>query len=646
MYTACLMRLATATILLASALPAQLLQSYRADAAWEPAADPATPHWRGIEGVRTTTDRYGKLVPGAETVVRSRWTDSHLYFLFTSHFNDLHLKSNPTKEETWGLWDYDVVEVFIGWQLERIGLYKEFEISPQGEFVDLDVDYFKASKQYTVDWKWNGGIEYKTRIDRDAKIWYCEVRIPWKSIDERTPKVDNELRLNLYRIEGPPPNRKYISWRPVYGPSFHTPQAFGRLRLMGAPTTPTKKYDLLLKGGTVIDPRMPRTGPNDVAIFGGVVAAVAPSIDPSLARKVVDLKGLYVTPGLIDLHVHVANGSGLLGSLPIDQNVYADSHTLRSGVTTVVDAGTSGWRSFPDFKRQAIDVAVTRILASLNIVGAGQAGPEPEQNVEDMDPEAAAKMVEQYRGTIVGIKTAHYRGPEWVAVDRALAAGRRVGVPIMVDFGLFHPARPFPEMLKRLGPGDMYTHTYVAAVPMLDDQGRVLPYLFEQQRRGVRFDAGHGGGSFAFRQAAPAIAQGFLPNTISTDLHTGSMNGPMNNMLNVMSKFLNLGMKLEDVVVRATSNPAANISRTDLGRLEAGALADIAVLRVEEGDFGFVDVLGARMAGKRRLSCEMTIREGKVVFDLNGRTRADFRTLGQYGTQADPIWDRILSAPR
>ncbi len=627
---------------LAAACSAQILLTHQAPSGWDLTADPDAPAWRGVKGVTTSHDRYGKLVPGATTEIRSRWTRDHLYFLFVSKFQTQHLKPNPTRDETWGLWDFDVVEIFVGWELDKINRYKEFEISPQNEFVDLDVDRDKPNAEGTyIDWKWNGNIEFKNRVDRDRKLWVCETRIPWSSIDKREPKIDNELRLNLYRIEGSGDTRKFIAWRPIYNASYHTPQAFGRLRLAGAPGAALPKpYDILLKGGHLIDPKNGVSAKRDVAVFGGAIAAVAPSLDASKARKVVDVSGLYVTPGLIDLHVHVANGSGLLGSLPTDQNVFADSHTLRSGVTTVVDAGTSGWRSFNEFKKRNIDVAVTRILASLNIVGAGQAGPDLEQNAGDMDAEATAKAVLANKGTVVGIKTAHYRGPEWVAVERAVEAGTKAGVPVMVDFGLFHPARPFQQLvLEKLRPGDMYTHTYLAAVPMLDDRGKVMPYLFQARKRGVKFDAGHGGGSFVFRQAVPAIQQGFTPDSISTDLHTGSMNGPMNNMLNVMSKFLNMGMTLEDVLLRSTWNPARQIQREDLGHLSPGALADIAVLRVEQGQFGFVDVLRARMSGTRRLACEITIRDGRVAYDLNGLTRSDWSKLGQYQSQVDPIVD-------
>jgi dihydroorotase len=406
-------------------------------------------------------------------------------------------------------------------------------------------------------------------------------------------------------------------------------------------------YDLLLRNGHVIDPKNGTSEPRDVAVKDGKIASVAARIDPSQAKKVVDVLGLYVAPGLIDLHTHIVPGAGLRGSLPIDQNVYPDSHTLRSCVTTAVDAGTTGWRTFPAFKEKIAGQVYTRVFAMLNIVGAGQGGGESEQNVADMDPEATAAAVKANPELIVGIKTAHYRGPEWVAVERSVKAGELAGAPVMVDYGAFRPERPFQELvLKKLRPGDIYTHTYLGAVPMLDESGKVLPYLFEAQRRGVKFDAGHGGGSFLFRQAAPAIRQGFLPDSISTDLHTGSMNGAMNNMLNVMSKFLNMGMKLEDVIERSTWNPARQIQRRELGHLSVGAPADISVIRLETGAFGFVDVGGGRLTGTRRLACEMTVRDGRVVYDLNGLTRTEWDRLDKnYGGPPDRSWDWVIGSP-
>lgn len=406
-------------------------------------------------------------------------------------------------------------------------------------------------------------------------------------------------------------------------------------------------YDLLLRGGHVIDPKNGISARRDVAVKDGKIALVAQRIDPAQAAKAVDVSGLYVVPGLVDLHTHIVPGAGLRGSLPIDQNVYPDSHTLRSCVTTAVDAGTTGWRTFAAFRDKIAGQVYTRVFAMLNIVGAGQGGGESEQNVADMDAKAAAATVKAHRGLIVGIKTAHYRGPEWVAVERAVEAGELAGVPVMVDFGAFRPERPLADLvLRKLRPGDIYTHTYLGAVPMLDAEGKLQPYLWEARRRGVKFDVGHGGGSFLFRQAAPAIRQGFPPDSISTDLHTGSMNGPMNNMLNVMSKFLNLGMRLEEVIERSTWNPARQIKHSELGHLTPGAPADIAVLRLERGRFGFVDVAGGKLIGDERLACEMTVRDGKVVYDLNGLTRTEWDRLAKdYSVAPDRRWDWVLGSP-
>jgi len=400
------------------------------------------------------------------------------------------------------------------------------------------------------------------------------------------------------------------------------------------------RYDLLLKGGRVVDAKNRISATRDVAIAGGKIAALAENIPASSAIKTVDVTGLYVTPGLVDIHTHVMTMSGLRGSLPEDQNVWADSHTFRAGVTTVVDAGTSGWRNFPEQKKRILDHSRTRILALLNIVGYGQAGGDMEQDTSDMDPKATAEMAKRYPGLVVGIKTAHFRGPEWTAVDRAVQAGRLANIPVMVDFGTFRPERPYEELVgKRLRPGDISTHMYVAAAPILDGNGRVRSYLFEARKRGVIFDLGHGGGSFLFRQAAPAIAQGFVPDSISTDLHTESMNAGMKDMLNVMSKLLNLGIALDDLIAMSTWHPAREIKRTDLGNLSPGAPADIAVLRIEQGHFGFVDSYGARLRGSQKLICELTVRDGLVVWDLNGITRTDWDKLGHYGKLQDTRWD-------
>ena len=401
-----------------------------------------------------------------------------------------------------------------------------------------------------------------------------------------------------------------------------------------------QEYDLLLRGGHVIDPKNKIDARRDVAIKDGRIAAVAAGIPETKAVKTVNVTGLYVMPGLVDLHVHAFAGTGTAYTGP--SSVRPDDHSFRSGVTTVVDAGSSGWRNFEEFKQLIIDHARTRVLAMLNIVGAGMAGA-PEQNLQDMDPDKAAAMAAKHKDIIVGFKSAHYAGPEWTSVENAVKAGGIAGLPVMVDFGQFRPERPFEDLVtKKLRPGDMYTHMFLASVPMLDETGRLRPYLAEARKRGVLFDVGHGGGSFLFRQAVPAIQQGFLPDSISTDLHIGSMNGAMTTMLITLSKFINMGMTLEDVVLRATWNPARQIRREDLGHLSVGAPADVAVLRLSKGTYGFVDVNGARMQGTQKLEGELTVRSGKVVWDLNGITRSDWKALGHYDAQGDPRWDGIV----
>jgi dihydroorotase len=407
------------------------------------------------------------------------------------------------------------------------------------------------------------------------------------------------------------------------------------------------QYDLLLKGGHVIDPRNRINAARDVAIRGGVIAAVAPRIPPAEARKVVDVNGLYVVPGLIDLHAHVFSGIGgpmLSGG---HASIFPDNFALRTGVTTVVDAGSSGRHNFAEFKRTVVDRARTRVLVFLNIGGAGMTGEAREQNVEDMDAAGAANLAIANRETIVGIKVAHYRGPDWTPVERGVEAGTRANIPVMIDFGQFRPERPFQDLvLRKLRPGDIYTHAFYAPVPMLDEKGRLLPYLLQARKRGVIFDVGHGGAAFEFRQAVPAVQQGFPPDSISTDVHSGSINAGMKDQLNVMSKFLNMGLPLEDVVLRSTWNPARIVRREQIGHLSVGAIADVAVLRLEKGNFAFVDSYGARMDGTQRLVNELTVASGLVVFDLNGITRERWDKLGKYEPQGDPWWDGTRGGAR
>jgi len=385
-------------------------------------------------------------------------------------------------------------------------------------------------------------------------------------------------------------------------------------------------YDLLLRGGHVIDPRNKISGRRDVAIRNGRIAEVAANIDPARAARVIDVSGLYVVPGIIDIHVHCYAGTGERNSYAGDNSVYPDGFSFRAGVTTVVDAGGAGWRNFADFKDRIIDRSRTRVLAFINIVGHGMRGGKFEQNLSDMEAKPTAEAALRFKNLIVGIKSAHYEGPEWTPIERAVEAGSIANVPVMIDFGRNRPERPLHDLiLKKLRPGDIYTHVYSGLRNEIDDDRRANPALFEARKRGVIFDVGHGGGSFLWRVAAPLMQQGFPPDSISTDLHIGSMNGGMKDMLNVTSKFLAMGMSLEEVIARSTWNPARQIRREELGHLSAGAVADVAVLRLQTGDFGFLDIGGTRLRGSRKLECEMTLRDGKIVYSLNGLGAPEFQ---------------------
>ena len=407
------------------------------------------------------------------------------------------------------------------------------------------------------------------------------------------------------------------------------------LFLFSTPILAQEKYDLLIKGGTVLDAKNNIHEARDVAIRDHKIVAVEKNLSPTSAKRTINATGLYVAPGLVDIHVHVYAGTGLRGAYDGDNSVYPDGFTFRSCTTTVADAGSSGYKNFPDFKDRIIDRSLTRVLAFLNIVGSGMGPGQTEQNIADMDPAAAAAIIKQYPGLVVGIKTAHFAGPEWTAVERALEAGNLAHVPIMVDFGVFRPERPYPDLVtKKLRPGDISTHMYIDFIPMLDSDSKVRPYLFEAKKRGVIFDVGHGGGSFVFAQAVPAVQQGFLPDSISTDLHINSMNAGMKDMTNVMSKFLNLGMTLEDVVARSSWNPAREIRHEELGTLSVGSEADVALIGIEKGNFGFVDSLGGRFDGHTKLVCQLTIRNGNVVWDLNGLSRDDYKHTLEYRTDS------------
>jgi len=382
------------------------------------------------------------------------------------------------------------------------------------------------------------------------------------------------------------------------------------------------RYDLVLKGGHVIDPKNRIDAVRDVAISGGRIARVAERIDAAEARQTVDVSGLYVTPGLIDIHVHVFRKGR-----PAEQSVDPDAFTFRTGVTTVADAGTCGWKDFPDFRDRIIKPAKTRVLAFLNIVGAGM-GTGHEDDPAEMDADAAARMAKANPDIVVGFKSAHYKGEGWPAIDGAVKAGNLTKLPVMVDFGTITPERRINTLLlDKLRPGDIYTHCYSGHREEVLENGKLNPVLPAARKRGIIFDVGFGAGSFYWYVAVPAYQAGFAPDSISTDLHTHSMNAGMKDMDNVMTEILSLGSSLADVIRMSTWAPAQEIHHKELGNLDVGSDADVAVLLVEKGKFGLLDSAGARRPGTERIRCELTLRSGQVVWDMEGRAAKDWRSF-------------------
>jgi dihydroorotase len=406
------------------------------------------------------------------------------------------------------------------------------------------------------------------------------------------------------------------------------------------------RYDLLLKGGHVIDPANHIDEVRDVAVSQGKIAAVEKDIPADQAGKVVDVSKLYVTPGLIDIHFHIGHGGAALNWFTQESRVHATplgipaDMALQSGVTTVVDAGTAGAETFLQEKEEAIDHARVRVLAFLNIVADGMSGGL-EGSVDEMDPKLCAATIKKYPDIIVGVKTAHYWTKEpwdaehvpWAAVDRAIECASLANVPVMYDFWP-RPERTYEDLLKKMRPGDIHTHVFAQQFPILLADGKLNPALAEARARGVIFDVGHGAGSFWFRNAVPAAKQGFVPDSMSTDLHTGDYN--VVSMTIVMSKFLSMGVPFDDVIRRSTVNPAAEIHRPELGTLSVGKDADIAVLELAKGHFSYIDNGVARMDGNMKLTARMTVRAGRIVYDPSGLSMVEWeKARPQYFSAPD-----------
>jgi len=410
------------------------------------------------------------------------------------------------------------------------------------------------------------------------------------------------------------------------------------LIILGMPAktfSQTPRYDLLLKGGHVIDPANHVDAVMDVAVSKDRIAAVEKDIPASQSGKVVDASGLYVTPGLIDIHVHIGHGGAPLDWFTPEGRAHTAPYgipadlALQAGVTTMVDAGSSGAETFLLEKEEVIDRAKVRVLAFLNIVANGMQGGL-EQTVDQMDAKRCAETIKKYPDIIVGVKTAHYWAEEpwdaehtpWAAVDKAEECGRAVNLPVMFDFWP-RPDRSYAELiLKKMRPGDIHTHVFAQQFPILLPDGKINPILAQARARGVIFDVGHGAGSFWFRNAVPAVRQGFIPDSMSTDLHSG--NFTVLSMTNVMSKFLAMGVPLQDIVRRSTVNPAQEIHRPELGTLSVGKEADIAVLEQLNGSFGYIDCGLARMDAKVKLVARLTVRAGRIVYDPSGLSMVEW----------------------
>ncbi len=385
-------------------------------------------------------------------------------------------------------------------------------------------------------------------------------------------------------------------------------------------------YDVLLKGGHVIDPANNIFSNMDVGIKDRKIKQVSANIPSEHSAKVIDVSGHYVIPGIIDIHTHVYTGW--------TSSVNADAHLFSSGVTTTVDAGSAGWMNFPHFKETCIDRSRVRIFAFLNIASGGMVLGETEQNPKEMSPGITAAIADTYPNIIVGIKAAHYwtnkpwdsEHPPWASVEKAVEAGTLCNKPVMVDFWPRPPERPYPDLiLKKLRPGDIHTHVFAQQFPIINNNGKVYDYMFEARERGVIFDLGHGAGSFWFRNAVPALEDGFPPDSISTDLHMGNINGPVVSMLNTMSKYLSMGMPIENVIRISTVTPAKEIGHPELGNLSVGADADIAIIKQLEGTFSFADCGRAKLVGKKKLECVMTIRNGDIVYDPTGLSMPEWK---------------------
>ncbi len=373
------------------------------------------------------------------------------------------------------------------------------------------------------------------------------------------------------------------------------------------------KCDVLVRGGEIIDPSQNLRGVRDLAICGDRIAAVAETIKDVDARHTIDARGLIVVPGLIDLHVHVYPHSPF--------GLEADPLCPAGGVTTMLDVGTAGSYNFAAFRRYFIDTARTQILALVNLscmgLAAGQMGELLDRRYADV--EGVLQMIREHPDVAVGVKIRagkHLIGEGeqgWANLRDAVRAARESGTWLMVHIG--ESPMTIPEMLEHLEPGDCITHCFKGgSTRIVDDGGRVFDEVRAAAERGVIFDVGHGAGSFQWEVVEACLEQGFEPTTISTDLHTQNIHGPVYDMPTTMSKFLLLGLPLDRVVEMSTTRPAKILQKNDqIGTLRVGTIADVAVLEKREGNFRFTDSYGQHRTDRELLTAAVTIRRGEIL---------------------------------
>jgi len=369
-------------------------------------------------------------------------------------------------------------------------------------------------------------------------------------------------------------------------------------------------YDLILQDGHVLDPSQKLDGVTDVAFSGGKVARIGPNLKADSDCDVRKVSGAIVSPGLIDLHTHVYWGGTWLG-------IDAEDFCRRSGVTTAVDTGSAGPGNFAGFRKHVIERSKVRILAYLHVSFAGiyafsrRVMVGESEEIRLLAPLDAVEVANANRDIIVGIKVrvgARASGRSGtVPLDIALQVADEVGLPVMAHID--DPPPTYEEVIARLRPGDVLTHAFrpYPNAPVTA-QGTVKQAVIEARRRGVLFDIGHGKGSFAFKTARAMLANGFMPDTISSDVHQLCINGPAFDQVTTMSKFLCLGMPLVDVIAASTVNAAFALKRPDLGSLKPGSVGDATILRVKDGRFDYVDVVGEHLPGDRRI-----VSEGVVI---------------------------------